>query len=92
MSSIAVIPEASFPEIFLSGDPLRQRGESYGSPPDPHGAPLSIEMWWAWQDSNLRQHRYERWVLTAELQARTGYSRKYCLTKDVAADALHDSA
>ncbi len=26
--------------------------------------------WWARQDSNLRQHRYERWVLTAELRAR----------------------
>lgn len=25
--------------------------------------------WWARQDSNLRQHRYERCVLTAELQA-----------------------
>ena len=28
------------------------------------------EAWWARQDSNLRQHRYERCVLTAELQAR----------------------
>jgi hypothetical protein len=27
--------------------------------------------WWARQDSNLRQHRYERCVLTAELQARS---------------------
>src|SRR5690349_19772524 len=26
-------------------------------------------MWWARQDSNLRQHRYERRVLTTELQA-----------------------
>src|SRR4051812_6083040 len=25
--------------------------------------------WWARQDSNLRQHRYERRVLTAELRA-----------------------
>ena len=25
--------------------------------------------WWARQDSNLRQHGYEPWVLTAELQA-----------------------
>ena len=31
------------------------------------------EMWWGWwarQDSNLRQRRYERRVLTAELRAR----------------------
>ena len=26
--------------------------------------------WWARQDLNPRQHRYERCVLTAELQAR----------------------
>jgi hypothetical protein len=30
---------------------------------------LPREGWWARQDSNLRQHRYERRVLTTELQA-----------------------
>ncbi len=30
-----------------------------------------VRIWWARQDSNLRQHRYERRVLTTELQART---------------------
>ncbi len=32
--------------------------------------------WWARQDSNLRQRRYERRVLTAELRARTPYCRE----------------
>ncbi len=32
-------------------------------------ARFACEGWWARQDSNLRQHRYERCVLTAELQA-----------------------
>lgn len=30
----------------------------------------AAERWWARQDSNLRQRRYERRVLTAELRAR----------------------
>src|SRR5487761_515951 len=30
--------------------------------------------WWARQDSNLRLHRYERRVLTAELRARANLS------------------
>jgi hypothetical protein len=28
------------------------------------GVPSSVQGWWARQDSNLRQHRYERRVLT----------------------------
>ena len=29
------------------------------------GVPSFVPSWWAWQDSNLRQHRYERRVLTS---------------------------
>ena len=29
------------------------------------GVPSFVQEWWARQDSNLRQHRYERRVLTS---------------------------
>src|SRR3546814_4578363 len=37
------------------------------------------EAWWARQDSNLRQRRYERRVLTAELRAPTQHPAPFCL-------------
>lgn len=40
---------------------------------------LEKAKWWARQDSNLGQHRYERCVLTAELQARRISSRCACV-------------
>src|SRR3546814_11405413 len=36
------------------------------------------EAWWARQDSNLRQRRYERRVLTAELRAPTQHPAPFC--------------
>lgn len=38
--------------------------------PGAAGVPGFVPEWWARQDSNLRQRRYERRVLTAELRAR----------------------
>ena len=41
------------------------------------GVPSFVQGWWARQDSNLRQHRYERRILTTELRARRRGPQSY---------------
>jgi hypothetical protein len=74
--------KASLDEIRVTGEMVSLSGgnsamanliAANGTIDGQTGVPSFMPAWWARQDSNLRQHRYERCVLTAELQARPAF-------------------